>query len=530
MRRVVALILLLAFWPLALLAQDLPRAQVVSAMIDDVSVTVYRDPNRSHDQPINRDWLNGFALISETRTIDLPAGQSTIRFAGVAEGMVAVSAIVTGLPGGVVQKNRDAALLSPASLVDGTLGNRVTIRRTNPGNGVVTQEEAIIRTRADGGIVLQTRDGFEALRCAGLPEQLVFDGVPAGLSATPVLSIDTTSPAASRATVTLTYLASGFDWEVNYTAHVDEAGRRFDLLGWLTLANQNGQSFADAQLLAIAGTLRVESDYRALAQAPVAAPINLACYPTGSTAAGAMPMIPPPQLAMPAAVSDEIIVTAMRRMESVQETPTAISVVAAQEALGDLKLYRVPVRATVAAKGMKQVAMLVQPGVRFQPVYRLPQPGWGSCESQPLAIHIRTTNDRANGLGVPLPAGGIALFRKGATPAGDAHLLIGEASLTDRPVGQEVAFDIATSAQVQIACTRENLPELRGKWRQRLVREITNANPFAIRVEVHLSPVGEERLSSPSARIRQQRGWQMWVVEVPANARRTLTYQLEGAD
>src|SRR3546814_7633677 len=82
--------------------------------------------------------------------------------------MIAVSAVVTGLPGGVVQKNRNAALLSPAALLDGTLGNRVNIRRTHPATGKVTEEEAIIRSGPDNAVVLQTADGFEGLRCSGL--------------------------------------------------------------------------------------------------------------------------------------------------------------------------------------------------------------------------------------------------------------------------------------------------------------------------------------------------------------------------
>ena len=43
----------------------------------------------------------------------------------------------------------------------------------------------MIRTGADGAVVLQTADGFEALRCTGLPETLVYDEVPPGLSAAP---------------------------------------------------------------------------------------------------------------------------------------------------------------------------------------------------------------------------------------------------------------------------------------------------------------------------------------------------------
>ncbi len=177
---------------------------------------------------MNREWPRGFAMITETRQVTLPPGESTIRFTGVAEGMVAVSAIVTGLPGGTIEKNRNADLLSPAALVDGTLGNRVTVTRTNPATGEAVAQDAVVRTRADGGLVLQTGEGFEAVRCAGLPEKLTFDRVPAGLSAQPVFSIDTRDAAGGTYTVQLTYLAWGFDWQAHYVAHLDEPGRGDD--------------------------------------------------------------------------------------------------------------------------------------------------------------------------------------------------------------------------------------------------------------------------------------------------------------
>ena len=60
-----------------------------------VAVTVYRDPNRGL-QPLNLGWLGGYALVSETRHVSLPAGESELRFEGVTGGLVPQSAIVTG--------------------------------------------------------------------------------------------------------------------------------------------------------------------------------------------------------------------------------------------------------------------------------------------------------------------------------------------------------------------------------------------------------------------------------------------------
>src|SRR3546814_8815968 len=78
-------------WPLLLsIVVASPAAAqpaVTSLAPDSVSVSVFRDPARGDGGEIEPGWLNGFALISEKRTIDLPAGEATLRFEGVAEGV-----------------------------------------------------------------------------------------------------------------------------------------------------------------------------------------------------------------------------------------------------------------------------------------------------------------------------------------------------------------------------------------------------------------------------------------------------------
>ena len=109
-------------------------ALVVSDTPEAVNIAIYRDPSRG-DRPIDRNWPTGYALISETRTITIPAGESVIRFEGVSEGMFPETAIVTGLPKGVTEKNRDGRLLSPYGLVDAYLKRRVSLNRTDTATG-----------------------------------------------------------------------------------------------------------------------------------------------------------------------------------------------------------------------------------------------------------------------------------------------------------------------------------------------------------------------------------------------------------
>lgn len=505
--------------PLA--AQELPvppapasQQTVTSPRPDGVNVTIYRDPNRGAGE-INRNWLNGFALITETRTIAIPVGESRVRFEGVAEGMVAVSAVVTGLPGGVVQKNRDAALLSPAALLDGTLGNRVTIKRVNPGTGKVEEQQAIIRSGPGGAVVLQTDKGFESLRCSGLPETLVYTQVPEGLTAKPTLSVITRSDAPVTAKVTLTYLATGFDWAANYVASVNPDGRTLDLFAWLTVANSNGETFPDAQMMAVAGKLNKEQDYRELVTSQPPPRLNLSCYPMGSgrdgierdyAMAGAPPAPPPPP-PMSAPVADmameksNIIVTASR--------------IAKQEDLGDLKLYRVPMPVTVAAKQQKQVALLVKDNVPFERVYKMHVNADDTDVDAESILILRMKNEDKDGLGVPLPSGGISVFEE----VRGARLLAGRDRVADYAVKEEIEVKVGQSPLVAL--------KQEGDDKGRMTLTLSNANPYAVAVELGIGNPGESAVRGPSSKLRRKDGVETWFATVPANGKVTLRYKVK---
>ena len=196
------------------------RAAVDVSAPSKLAVTVYRDPNRGENQPMERGWPQGFAMISETRTVTLPPGRSTVRFTGVGRGHGGGERDRRGPAMWNDRENRDADLLTRAALVDGTLGNPRHHHPHHPATGQAASESAVIRTRADGGLVLQTREGFDAVRCSGLPEKLTFDRLPAGLSLAAV--VHGRFPECSRRHLhrgaDLSRL--GFDWEAITSGHL----------------------------------------------------------------------------------------------------------------------------------------------------------------------------------------------------------------------------------------------------------------------------------------------------------------------
>lgn len=514
--------------PLLLLLGAAPGgpAAVVAGDAQDVSVTVYRDPARG-EGAMDRRWPGGYALISETRTISMPAGESVIRFEGVAEGLLPETAIVTGLPKGVREKNRDARLLSPAGLVDAYLKRRVHLVRTNRATGKVREQDAIIQSGPNGGVVLQTAEGVEALGCSGLPERMRYDGVPVGLSPRPTLSVLASSDRAQTVTVQLTYMAQGFDWGANYVARSDPASDAIGLFAWLTVANGGVQSFRDARLQVVAGRPNKVANAPPLRRAnPV---LRLRCWPADITSTHPSYVFQRLPWALDESMNDSyaesIVVTGSRisrrsasvpvmAMAAPPPPPPPPPPIAAQEDLGDLKLYRVPMRVTLGAQSQKQVAMIDKPASRFTRLYSANVASGGTAP-RAMPLVLRTRNVEAEGLGLPLPAGGLALF---ARQDGE-DLLIGEQKMADRAVGEEVEITTGRSPDVQWSLARTRTTRQQQDWRV----TITNARPVEIRAEI---VVDGQLVDRPPGVERGRGGWRL-PVSVPANGTATLTYAIK---
>jgi len=529
---------------LAALASDAsaaadPAAEIAASPPSAVAVSIYRAPYRNGGT-LDLNALGGFALVTETRTVRLPAGTARLRFEGVVGGIRAESAIVTGLPGGVIEKNRNAALLSPAALLQAAVDADVTLVRSDRQTGKTSRVPAKIRSATADGIVFETAAGVEALRCSGLPETFAFSRIPAGLSSVPTLSVTTHAARAVTATVTLSYLADGFDWSADYTAKVAAGGRTLDLSAWITLANGNGESLHQAATQIIAGRLNRVDD----AVEPVAVPVVLArCYPLGTTS----DTVDQPDIAMVSPFanamlkSQEIMVTASRRMASMAmpapAPPAPTLSPPPPEQFGDLKLYRVPYPTTVASRQAKQTRLLDQHGVMFDRVYVADINSNGNNELTPAQSVLRFTNTAANHLGLPLPSGHAALFQT----AGGRTGYVGEADLRDTAEGEPFDLDIGKAADLEVRQTRLSFDasapprhditsELAVAWTVGTLLEhvaVTNASGHAVNFELRLRTYGRLRVVASTLPVGMKDGRPIFRIALPANGSVSLDYVIK---
>ena len=438
----------------------------------DVSVTIY---------------TNDRALVEDKRLLDLPGGRSRQEFRDVSAQIQPETVTLSGRGIGIVEQNFEYDLLTPAALMQNAVGETVTLVRVNPANGAEVRERARILA-ANGGVVMQIGDRIEVLRDDGLPARVIFDGVPAQLRARPTLSVTVQTDGGGRRPVTLTYLTPGLGWAADYVALFDEANGRMDMQGWVTLTNNSGTPYVNANTLLVAGAVgQTQPDYRRY-----------------RTYGGYPPPPPPPP---PPPTIDRV------------GTETAN-----RERLGDFYLYPLPERTTIADKQTKQVSFLDihnTPAVRGYEFNN----GWLNTSDEPLSANtvLRFSSSRNQGLGDALPAGTIRVYQRDAR--GNPQF-VGEHRIGHTPMGSDIGLATGQAFDIKVRPVVEERTRLSGdRWRTRMRYTLTNASPKPVAVDLFQSGLwGDTRVVAESMQSARPNADQVkWRVSVPANGEATVT-------
>jgi hypothetical protein len=258
----------------------------------------------------------------------------------------------------------------------------------------------------------------------------------------------------------------------------DEAAGKIDVQGWITLTNNSGTTFTNANTLLVAGAVGQNNGQR------VYRPQN----PPGNS-------------------------------------PGTES--ASRERLGDFYVYPIAARTTIANAQQKQVSFLDVSGAPAAKAYFYRNDWLGtSSEAQSADTVLRFSSSREGGLGDALPAGTVRVYMRDAR---GAPQFIGESNIGHTPMGSRLALKTGEAFDVKVQPTvvkRESLGK--DKWRTTMSYRVTNARPNAVTVEVaqdgldnwwHDTRIESETLPSERASADEA----LWKVPVPANGETTVT-------
>ena len=454
-------------------SQAAPRDEIISTTADQkaVAVSIYN---------------NNLALIKDTRQVRLNRDVNKLAWRGVSAQMRPETAQLRNLgnPAGfrLQEQNFDFDLLSPEKLLEKYLGKDVFVIRTHPTTGLETREAATVLS-TNGGLVLKFADRIET----GVPGRLAFASVPENLRDTPTLVMSLLNPVAGEQNLELTYLAGGLSWQADYVAELNTRDDRIDLNGWVTLTNQSGAAYPNAQLQLVAGD------------------VNL---------------VTPPQ-------APQREVMAMSKIAQADQMRT--------ESLFEYHLYTLPRPTTLAENQTKQVALMSATNVPVTKEYVLqgathyysgPYPDIG--QKIKVGVFVELQN-KGEGLGIPLPKGILRVYKKDAQ--GTAQF-VGEDRIDHTPKNETVRLKLGEAFDLTADKKQTDFQKLPASGRNTLLESayqivLKNAKKEDAVITVREPVPGDWSIvseslphSKPTSNVAE------WKVRVPAEGSATLNYRV----
>ncbi|HEX9744138.1 MAG TPA: DUF4139 domain-containing protein [bacterium] len=357
-----------------------------------IAITIYND---------------GTGLVKDTRDLEFPRGEFDLVYMDVASTIdpTSVHFVSNTNPDslGVLEQNYEYDLVNTQALFRRNIDNQVSIR-TEDGR---TIEGTLLSY--DGGLVISTAEG---IMIVSNPVEINFAELPEGLITRPTLRWNLTNNNAGVHSTEMNYLASGMGWSANYVAIVSQNDDKLDLSGWVTINNNSGTSYKDAELKLVAGEVnRVQPDYNQYADGMMrnAAPMGAMGGPGGFE----------------------------------------------EETFFEYHLYTLQRPATVLNNQQKQISLLEGEGINVEKIFVF-DPGYsyygrGDTAQGVIEVRLQFMNEEENGLGMPLPKGILRVYKEDSS---GALQFIGEDRIDHTPKDEEIevflgeAFDIVGERRV----------------------------------------------------------------------------------
>jgi hypothetical protein len=466
-RSTVAALLLAAAVPVTAFAQSTRPARAnrpaqAAPQGSDYALTIYStadpatfDPQQLAQQRLYNPYnawqfkLPGYGVVREVRPIELKEGENIIRFSDVASGIdpttVAFQSLTAPDQAAVLEQNYEYDVVSASKLLEKYLGKEITIsRKASPDvTRPVEDVTGMLLSQDASNIVLQSEAGDATIISRAEVTAIKLARQETGLITKPTLVWKLDADKAGRHDAQVTYQTDGLTWRADYNVVVNATDTAADIGAWVSILNESGASYPNARLKLVAGDVqRVQP-------------------PQGVYAGGGM----------------------------VQQMAKRADVGGFQEkSFFEYHLYTLGRRTSLANNSTKQIELFPSktnvPVTKtfvyygLEPQYRLfiaPEPNQdrnlGTQSNKKVDIYLQIKNSEANGLGIPLPAGRLRVYKKdepttrpapaggadhlpatthgAAAAAGDGALeFIGEDVIQHTPKDEEVlvklgsAFDI----------------------------------------------------------------------------------------
>jgi len=438
----------------------------------------------------------GYALVDSRLHYALKSGANVITLSRLPRALDA-AAVALQPEGGDVRIDGQRYIAPPRgaqAVLDSAIGQRVAVEHTSGG---AKQTDNGVLVAAGNGLTLALGDGrtkvireYDNFSLLDPDRQSVSE---------PTLRWQVNAPAAGDAAFALSYPTGGLAWRAEYRAVLGRGkGCTLALDGAALVANHSGMAWPDVALTLVAGE--------------------------------------PERVRAPE--SPEVMSYSARSVEVAQAAADAAAAGGdlQAQASGEYYAYPLPGKATLASNAIERVPLFARiPGIACERAYETapaleawspPRPlldaGFNQDTGpQPVRSMVSFNNDKASGLGQPLPAGRVRVF--------DGDDFLGESRLDHTPVGAELHMDVGTTFDLSATRTRTDFSIDRGARTLRESFEVTLANAGASDATiVAIEPLPRwsdwQVVESSVPATRRDAQHARFEVGVPAGGKTTLRY------
>ncbi|MCG3181710.1 MAG: hypothetical protein BIFFINMI_04109 [Phycisphaerae bacterium] len=428
-------------------------------------------------------YSGGFAVIKERRVMDLPKGMGEVKFVGVAKTIDPTSVHFTSLtdPKGVqvLDQNYEYDLVSPEKILEKYLDKEITLVVKGSGTDKATTVKGVLQSY-QGNMLTLLIDGNVRLVDRGSIQDLQLGALPGGLLTRPTLVWKTLSDNGGKQLVKVAYMANSLGWQADYTAVLNGDDTKVDANGWVTISNNSGARYENAQLKLIAG------DVRRVTPQPV-----------------------------------------YERREYARKAAAAAPGGFEEKSFAEYHMYTLPRPTTINDNQVKQIE-LIEPvlGVPVTKFYEH-TPYQGATK---VNVKVEFDNKKENGLGIALPKGKVRVFKK--DDADGSLEFVGEDQIDHTPKDEKITLYIGDAFDI-VAETKQVKAESGQRWsRQGFEVELRNHKDVDIEVRVMVRVGANCRVEAealdgkPAEHTNKDAFTLKYLVPVKANAKSKLAYTL----
>ncbi|MCD6081450.1 DUF4139 domain-containing protein [candidate division WOR-3 bacterium] len=295
-------------------------------------------------------YNNNLGVIKETREFEFKKGIQEVRFTDVAAKIDPTSVSFEAKDVEILEQNYEYDLVSHDKLFQKYIDKEITVYTKE---GI---EHGKLLAYEGGVITLQTEKGVVTLQ-VNATQKVEFPSLPEGLITRPTLVWLVDAKSSGKRKGTITYMTEGLWWRANYVGILSKDEKKLNFGGWVTITNRSGATYEDAKLKLVAG--EVHRVAKGIPPRPVAEVVEF-------------------EKAAP-------------RFE--------------ERAFFEYHVYDLKATTTIKDNQEKQIMFVSPRDVTVNKVYTYE----GGHNAK---VKLEFQNSKQNGLGIPLPAGVVRIYRE----------------------------------------------------------------------------------------------------------------------